>query len=462
MWSLLHPFGYSLPSAPRGRPSTSRHARASRSFSPLLSADVVSPPLPSAPSPTATFNNTWYAVGLSEQIAGDRLLGTRLWGEPMVVYRDAAGEATCVRDLCPHRSAPLSMGELEDGVLRCFYHGWAFGAKGECVDVPTVKDKKGGAFAQLACAQGYSVAERDGLLWVWRGETLAADAAKLPSPPAAEPTVAVDTVLDYEADWASVVEGLLDAPGATFEAPNVVRREGTFSSRLLGLSEELHVQPIAPGRARVLMRQRLPAGAPLAALLDAAPEGARRGLELLIRGWNWRYAAETTDVATGAPMSEGARTAPAAAAFATFGAAARAAEGGAEPAFARWEGAGANGQNGLGASLAPWGQQTDDFDGAGTYGLKKAYVQATPAPEYAPAMVTPYRTLLDDLDSKVRAAATAAVGVPAAVLAYRAVQLPAFANTATEAAAAGAGGADGDGLAGMLVAFADAVPHIMG
>ena len=273
MWSLLHPFGYSLPSAPRGRPSTSRHARAARSFSPLLSADVVSPPLPSAPSPTSTFNNTWYAVGLSEQIAGDRLLGTRLWGEPMVVYRDAAGEATCVRDLCPHRSAPLSMGELEDGVLRCFYHGWAFGAKGECVDVPTVKDKKGGAFAQLACAQGYSVAERDGLLWVWRGETLAADAAKLPSPPAAEPTVAVDTVLDYEADWASVVEGLLDAPGATFEAPNVVRREGTFSSRLLGLSEELHVQPIAPGRARVLMRQRLPAGAPLAALLDAAPEG---------------------------------------------------------------------------------------------------------------------------------------------------------------------------------------------
>ena len=115
MFSLLHPFGYSLPSAPRGRPSTSRHARAARSFSPLLSADVVSPPLPSAPSSTSTFNNTWYAVGLSEQIAGDRLLGTRLWGEPMVVYRDAAGEATCVRDLCPHRSAPLSMGELEDG-----------------------------------------------------------------------------------------------------------------------------------------------------------------------------------------------------------------------------------------------------------------------------------------------------------------------------------------------------------
>ena len=48
------------------------------------------------------------------------------------------------------------------------------------------------------------------------------------------------------------------------------------------------------------------------------------------------------------------------------------------------------------------------------------------------------------------------------MLAYRAVQLPAFANTATEAAAGGAGGADGDGLAGMLVAFADAVPHIMG
>ena len=162
-------------------------------------------------------------------------------------------------------------------------------------------------------------------------------------------------------------------------------------------------------------------------------------------------------MATGAPMSEGARRAGRRR-LRDLRAAARAAEGGAEPAFARGRARRQRPER-PGASLAPWGQQTDDFDGAGTYGPRR-HVQATPAPEYVPAMVT-RAALLDDLDSKVRAAATAAVGVPAAVLAYRAVQLPAFANTATEAAAGGAGGADGDGLAGCL-AFADAVPHIMG
>ena len=36
-------------------------------------------------------------------------------------------QAVCVRDSCPHRSAPLSMGDMKDGTLRCFYHGWGFG-----------------------------------------------------------------------------------------------------------------------------------------------------------------------------------------------------------------------------------------------------------------------------------------------------------------------------------------------
>ena len=284
--------------------------------------------LPSAPAPTSTFNNTWYAVGLSEQIAGDRLLGTQLWGEPMVVYRDAAGGDVRARPVPPPERAAVDGRAREDGVLRCFYHGWGFGAKGECVDVPTVKDK-GGAFAQLACAQGYSVAERDGLLWVWRGETLAADAAAAVAP-AAEPTVAVDTVLDYEADWAAVVEGLLDAPGATFEAPNVVRREHVLvaAARAVGGA---HVR--APGRARVLMRQRLPPARRSPRCSAPRPRGAPGSraahplVELAPRHRDDRRGDGRAD-------DEGA-AAPAAAAFATFGAAARAAEGGAGPAFAR-------------------------------------------------------------------------------------------------------------------------------
>lgn len=118
-----------------------------------------------------------YAVAYSEQLGKDGLFATRLWGEPLVLYR-SEGDVVCVRDSCPHRSAPLSMGEVQDGVLRCFYHGWGFGAQGKCVAVPTIGGS--GKVPASYCATNIATVERDGVLWVWRGNPLTADASKLP------------------------------------------------------------------------------------------------------------------------------------------------------------------------------------------------------------------------------------------------------------------------------------------
>lgn len=41
-------------------------------------------------------------------------------------------------DVCPHRSAPLSMGTVENGKVVCFYHGWSFGKDSSCTDIPTL------------------------------------------------------------------------------------------------------------------------------------------------------------------------------------------------------------------------------------------------------------------------------------------------------------------------------------
>eukprot|EP00957_Ditylum_brightwellii_P166278 12658868-Ditylum_brightwellii.AAC.1 len=74
-----------------------------------------------------SFDNTWYAVAYPWQIDGyetpldatlnrkrddeDKPFATRLWGEPLVIYRDGEGELVALADVCPHRSAPLSMGK---------------------------------------------------------------------------------------------------------------------------------------------------------------------------------------------------------------------------------------------------------------------------------------------------------------------------------------------------------------
>ncbi len=106
-----------------------------------------------------SFENAWYAVAFPWQIDGyhtpvDAVWGrkekksmkpfsTRLWGEPLVIYRDSNGDLVSMTDVCPHRSAPLSMGTIENDELVCMYHGWRFGEKGECV----------GAYIQLfTCA----------------------------------------------------------------------------------------------------------------------------------------------------------------------------------------------------------------------------------------------------------------------------------------------------------------------
>lgn len=58
-----------------------------------------------------------------------------LLGMPLVIYR--VNEAIVVlQDKCPHRGAPLSAGQVKDGVLQCPYHGWRFNTHGQCINIP--------------------------------------------------------------------------------------------------------------------------------------------------------------------------------------------------------------------------------------------------------------------------------------------------------------------------------------
>ncbi len=54
-----------------------------------------------------------------------------------------------MRDLCPHRFAPLSQGRLApDGQgIVCSYHGWKFSPSGSCTDIPQISDPKAKAAA---------------------------------------------------------------------------------------------------------------------------------------------------------------------------------------------------------------------------------------------------------------------------------------------------------------------------
>ena len=57
-------------------------------------------------------------------------------GEPVVLY-NTDGEVTASLDVCPHKGAPLSAGDFDEGVVMCPLHAWEFDVRtGECLSLP--------------------------------------------------------------------------------------------------------------------------------------------------------------------------------------------------------------------------------------------------------------------------------------------------------------------------------------
>ncbi|WP_394792491.1 Rieske 2Fe-2S domain-containing protein, partial [Rhodoferax sp.] len=117
----------------------------------------------------------WHPVAASDDLAQQPLAAVLL-EQPLVLWRDAAGMAHAWADQCPHRGAQLSLGRVCDDRLECPYHGWQFGASGQCVHVPALP-----SFVPPAShtARTFAACERYGLVWVClQGD---ADAALIPA-----------------------------------------------------------------------------------------------------------------------------------------------------------------------------------------------------------------------------------------------------------------------------------------
>ena len=79
----------------------------------------------------------WQPVALSEELKADGApVPLTLMGEELVIFRDEQGRVGVLDAHCCHRGTDLSYGRLEDGGLRCIYHGWLYDVNGKILEQP--------------------------------------------------------------------------------------------------------------------------------------------------------------------------------------------------------------------------------------------------------------------------------------------------------------------------------------
>jgi len=105
-------------------------------------------------------------AGVSASLKRGHMRREMLCGEPVLLGRTASGQSFALRDICPHRAAPLSAGRFRNGQVECPYHGWRFTPEGQCAHIPSVLQDQDIEIGAIR-VRSYPCREQDGLIWVY-------------------------------------------------------------------------------------------------------------------------------------------------------------------------------------------------------------------------------------------------------------------------------------------------------
>jgi phenylpropionate dioxygenase-like ring-hydroxylating dioxygenase large terminal subunit len=150
----------------------------------------------------------WQPVALVEELPRSGApLPVRVMSEDLVLFRDDSGELGLLGLHCSHRRADLSYGRVENGGLRCLYHGWLFDRYGRCLEQPCEPPAK--RFCDKVRHPAYPCQERAGIIFAYLGP------GEPPLFPTYEPLMApaghvLVTKIFHECNYFQANEGNLD------------------------------------------------------------------------------------------------------------------------------------------------------------------------------------------------------------------------------------------------------------
>ena len=156
----------------------------------------------------------WYVAGTSAEVT-DKPFARMICGEPLVLYRRTDASIAVLEDRCPHRKAPLSLGEVVGDDIRCGYHGAQFDGTGACTLIPSQRELP---VPSTFKGKAYAAIERHDLIFVWMGAAELADPALIPdwSRNTAEGWTAVHGYHHVKGNYQLVIDNLLDLSHTTY------------------------------------------------------------------------------------------------------------------------------------------------------------------------------------------------------------------------------------------------------
>jgi phthalate 4,5-dioxygenase len=116
----------------------------------------------------ALMRRYWQPAALVDELSGNRpVKPVRLFGEDLVIFKDDKGRYGLIARRCPHRGTDLAYGRLENGGLRCAFHGWLFDVNGKCLETPAEPDDSN--LCTNIRQKSYPVVAKSGILFAYLG-----------------------------------------------------------------------------------------------------------------------------------------------------------------------------------------------------------------------------------------------------------------------------------------------------
>lgn len=109
----------------------------------------------------------WLPIALSTEATTSPREIRRL-GETLILFRTTDGQPGLLYPRCMHRGTSLFFGRVEEGGIRCCYHGWKYDPQGRCIDQPCEPDR-GAKSKHLVRQPWYPVVEKYGTIFAYMG-----------------------------------------------------------------------------------------------------------------------------------------------------------------------------------------------------------------------------------------------------------------------------------------------------